>query len=97
MVLGMSDHEGIHTDIRPTYPRPKPRKINILSKANCDQIQKDTAKFSFDYLKNHTLRSVIQIELYLKIMFRQCYKNMYHLNSYLPGTIYLGLIKRLNL
>ena len=57
----MSDHEGmavIDTDIRPIYSRPKPRKINIFSKANWDQIQKDTAKFSFDYLKNHTLRSV---------------------------------------
>ena len=30
-------------------------------------------------------------------MFRQCYQNMYHLNSYLPGTIYLGLITRLSL
>ena len=40
----MSDHEGmavIDTDIRPTYSRPKPRKINIFSKVNCDQIQKD--------------------------------------------------------
>ena len=55
MVPGMSDHEGmagIDTDIRPTYSRPKPRNINIFSKANWDQIQKDTAKFSFDYLHN---------------------------------------------
>ena len=57
----MSDHEGmavIDTDIRPNYSRTKPGKINIFSKANWDQIQKDTAKFRFDYLKNHTLRSV---------------------------------------
>ena len=62
VVPGMSDHEDmavIDTDIRPTYSRPKPRKINIFSKANWDQIQKDTAKFRFDYLKKkHTLRSV---------------------------------------
>ena len=57
----MSDHEGmavIDTDIRPNYSRTKPGKINIFSKANWDQIQKNTAKFRFDYLKNHTLRSV---------------------------------------
>ena len=97
VVPGISDHEGmavIDTDIRPIYSRPKPRKINIFSKANWDQIQKDTAKFSLDYLKNHTLRSV---NTNLKIMFRQCYQNMYHLNSYLPGAIHLGLIKSLNL
>ena len=41
VVPGMSDHEGmavIDTDIRPIYSRPKPRKNNIFSKANWDQI-----------------------------------------------------------
>ena len=59
VVPGMSDHEGmavIISDIRPTYSRPKPRIFFIFSKANCDQIQKDTAKFIFDDLKNHTLK-----------------------------------------
>ena len=58
VVPGMSDHEGmrvIDTDIRPTYSRPKSRKINIFSKANWDQIKKDTAKFRFDYLKKNIL------------------------------------------
>ena len=59
VVPGMSDHEGmavIISDIRPTYSRPKPRIFFIFSKANCDQIQKDTAKFTLDDLKNHTLK-----------------------------------------
>ena len=61
----MSDHEGmtvIDTDIRPTYSRPKPRKINIFSKVNWDQIQKDTAKFRFDYLKK-TYSKISQYKL----------------------------------
>ena len=65
VVPGMSDHEGmtvIDTDIRPTYSRPKPRKINIFSKVNWDQIQKDTAKFRFDYLKK-TYSKISQYKL----------------------------------
>ena len=44
VVPGMADHErmaAIDTDIRPTYSRPKPRKMIIFSKANWDQIQKE--------------------------------------------------------